>query len=423
MPLFRKAKVYTKVPKQAPKSSRLGPEIGLTFKSVKCQVKVNNEYREILCGVSGFVKPAQTLALMGPSGAGKTTLLNVISLRCRDGDVAADIRWNGIRTLDGFTQKQIHRFQAFVPQAVCLMHTLTVEENVRFSANLRLPASFSSGQREKHIHRTINQLRLAHVANSIIGHEQGKVLSGGEKKRTSIAVQLVSAPSILFLDEPTTGLSATDSLQVACLLSSMAKSGITIVCSLHQPRTDIFKLFDNLLLLSLGNTAYFGPTRGAESFFERMGYETPPSESLPDFLLDVITEDEVILGETSAIASNGHGSGNNLHAHTRGLAAKFKASQAHRDLHDYLEMTHSHNAGGFQAHSSFSQQQKTDSSDSLDWDANTNPIDSEYHGSYEDGDSHGSYQNSRGGGAGGGGGGVSNYYNDESLDRPGDKWW
>ncbi len=116
------------------------------------------------------------------------------------------------------------------------------------------------------------------------------MISGGEKKRLCIGIELVTCPSLLILDEPTTGLSSSDALSVMQIIQEMTKRrNITVLCSLHQPRTEIFKLFDQLLLMSIGRNMYFGPASEAGTYFTTLGFPCPLGFNLADWVLDITT--------------------------------------------------------------------------------------------------------------------------------------
>jgi len=184
-----------------------------------------------------------------------------------------------------------------VQQDICV-GTLTVRENLWFSANMRLPKSMTKQEKSDIIENTLLDLGLSNCADTKVGTELIRGVSGGEKKRTCIAIELITDPSVLFLDEPTTGLDASTANAVMLLLKRLGQRGRTIIFSIHQPRYSIFRLFDSLTLLSLGKLVYHGPLSNSLPYFEQLGYKCQEHNNPADFFLDVIN------GDSTALQSN-----------------------------------------------------------------------------------------------------------------------
>ncbi|GJD12434.1 ABC transporter G family member 22 [Galdieria sulphuraria] len=243
-----------------------------------------------LWGVSGIVKPGQLLAIMGASGAGKTTLLNVLAGRMSSSGnyfASGSVRLNGEKREFSVFKK----ISAYVMQDDNMFAELTVEEQVTLSCLLRLPSSMSIEKKKQRVQEIIQEMGLSHVKNTMIGSETKRGVSGGERKRVSIATELVTNPSLLFLDEPTSGLDAFNARNVMQALLKLAQSGRTVITTIHQPRSDIFNMFDMLMLLSEGKVMYFGPAKDAVSYFTRIGYSCPEHYNPADFFLDTISRD------------------------------------------------------------------------------------------------------------------------------------
>ncbi|KAJ6655402.1 hypothetical protein lerEdw1_005399 [Lerista edwardsae] len=183
----------------------------------------------------------------------------------------------------------------YVVQEDIVMGTLTVRENLQFSAALRLPLSMSEKEKHERVEQIIKELDLSRVADSKIGTHFIRGVSGGEKKRTSIGLELITLPTILFLDEPTTGLDASTANAVLMLLKRMSEQGKTIIFSIHQPRYSIFKLFDTLTLLAAGRLVYHGPAENTLDYFRTLGYECEPYNNPADFVLDIINGDSTAI--------------------------------------------------------------------------------------------------------------------------------
>ncbi|KAG9344019.1 hypothetical protein JZ751_012495 [Albula glossodonta] len=184
-----------------------------------------------------------------------------------------------------------------------VMGTLTVRENLRFSAALRLPSSVSQREKEAKVNHLIQELGLTKVADSQVGTQLIRGISGGERKRTNIGMELIIDPPVLFLDEPTTGLDASTANSVLLLLKRMANCGRTIVMSIHQPRYSIYRLFDTLTLLVSGKQVYHGPAQDALDYFANIGYVCEEHNNPADFFLDILNGDS-----TAAAVRNIHNS-------------------------------------------------------------------------------------------------------------------
>jgi ABC-type multidrug transport system ATPase subunit len=159
-----------------------------------------------------------------------------------------------------------------------------------FTALLRLPWTYSLAQKKQKVLDVIEELGLTHTMKTKIGIPGlTKGISGGERKRVSIGVELLTSPSVLFLDEPTSGLDSKTALSIMETINKLAKQNHTVICTIHQPRSDIFKLFDKLLLLSAGQIAYFGDAKDANGYFNDLGYPMPKNYNPADFYIDLIT--------------------------------------------------------------------------------------------------------------------------------------
>lgn len=186
---------------------------------------------------------------------------------------------------------QYKTVMGFVPQDDIMHRKLTVKEIFKFNADARLPVNLSEPDKESLINDIIEVLGLFNVKHSVIGDEETRGLSGGERKRVNIGMELASDPLVLFLDEPTSGLDSTAATEVVKCLQTIARVGnITVVCVIHQPRYEVFKLFDDVLFLAPGgSTVYHGPVDKSQQYFETMGFKVPPAVNPADFYLDVIS--------------------------------------------------------------------------------------------------------------------------------------
>lgn len=244
------------------------------------------EVKAILRGVNAHMPSGSLTAIIGSSGSGKTSVLNTLSRRVAGGRLrtTGDITYNGSSQLANIRS-------AYVMQQDVLLPTLTVRETLRYAAELRLPPPTTTEEREQVVQNVILELGLKECADTRIGNNVHKGCSGGEKRRTSLAVQMLSNPSVLFCDEVTTGLDAATAHQLVATLKALAVKGRTIICSIHQPRSEIWQLFDHVLLLSKGSPLYSGRSAGCLAYFESHGYVLPPFVNPAEFLIDLAAID------------------------------------------------------------------------------------------------------------------------------------
>ncbi|KAF3908799.1 hypothetical protein ABW21_db0207627 [Orbilia brochopaga] len=208
-------------------------------------------------------------------------MLNAISNRMSGAAMAktGSVTFNGAPSDSGITA-------AYVIQQDILIPTLTVRETLGYAAQLRLPSSISRGERAEIVESIILELGLKECADTRIGDNEHKGCSGGERRRTTIGVQLLANPSVLYLDEPTTGLDAATAYQLILTLKNLAKKGRTIITTIHQPRSEIWDLFDRVILLSRGQPVYCGTQANALPYFSSLGYDLPEHFNPADFIID-----------------------------------------------------------------------------------------------------------------------------------------
>jgi ABC-type multidrug transport system ATPase subunit len=199
---------------------------------------------------------------MGASGAGKTTLLNVLACRVPRKHLKGQICANGVE----YSFKNFGDFANYVMQTDVLMQTLTVRETLEFAANLKL--NISEEEKKERIGLLCNKLKLEKCLDVVVGGVILKGVSGGERKRTSIAFELISDPQVILLDEPTSGLDSLTSFIIVRYLKKLAmRQNKTVIMTIHQPNSDIVHLFDRLILLVEGRIIYQGPNEDARSYF------------------------------------------------------------------------------------------------------------------------------------------------------------
>ncbi|BFZ05517.1 hypothetical protein BsWGS_08556 [Bradybaena similaris] len=272
------------------KKSTLGSV--LSAHNINYRVKVRTKLcgaqieKQILTDVTAVFKQGMT-AIMGPTGSGKSTFLDILASRKNPAGVSGHLLLDGRRVPLNFKC-----MVGYVVQDDTVMGTLSIRENIQFSAALRLPSSVSRGERIERVNNVIKELGLDKCADTKVGNEFIRGVSGGERKRCSIGMELILSPPVLFLDEPTTGLDADTAYTVLRFLKRLSSRGRTIIFSIHQPRYAIFCLFDQLLLLAGGCVLFNGPTCEALDFFSSQGFRCEVHNNPPDFFLDVINGHE-----------------------------------------------------------------------------------------------------------------------------------
>ncbi|CAJ1036426.1 ABC transporter/ABC-2 type transporter, putative [Leishmania lindenbergi] len=262
----------------------------LTWEDVSYTIGSTEEgdSRTLIRHVSGYAQSGEMLAVLGPSGAGKTTLLDILAQRKMGGkgSITGSILLNGAP----IESTAFRRCSGYVQQDDLMHSYVTVEEAVRFSATLRTPQTVSTEELEMRVSRVLRQLGIDHVRHNCIGSALVRGISGGERKRCAVAVEMVTSPPLLFLDEPTTGLDTFTALHLLTLLRSLSRSGVAIIFSIHQPRFRIYETFDRILLLNgVGEEAYFGPAADAMGFLAEIGLSPSYLGNPADYLIDAVS--------------------------------------------------------------------------------------------------------------------------------------
>ncbi|RDA84580.1 hypothetical protein CP532_1120 [Ophiocordyceps camponoti-leonardi (nom. inval.)] len=269
--------------------------------TVTVQDRETKRAKTIVDNAEAIVEAGECLGLMGPSGCGKTTLLRALARRRTNGSVT------GARVLINGRELPLSEFRqmtSFVEERDTVMGSLTVFETLAFSSKLSAarqaaPPSFCfvflhglrlCGDKHQHLLRInglIDAFGLSSQTNVLIGTPARKGLSDGQKRRVSIASQLITGPKILFLDEPTSGLDSVASFEVMHHLRKLAKRhNLIVICSIHQPSSSTFHLLDKVMLLSEGKTHYFGAVGDMASYYESIGFPIPQRVNPAEFLLE-----------------------------------------------------------------------------------------------------------------------------------------
>lgn len=257
-------------------------DVGLSFEFENLQFEPTPG-KKILHGVSGTIDSGSMWAVMGGSGAGKSTFVNVLMGKTK--------HTGGLIKVNGH-HKDISKYKkliGYVPQDDIVLPELTVRENILHSARVRLPMTWRDKNIQAFVDSLISCIGLSHVQHSLVGDANKPVISGGQRKRVSIGMELAAAPMAIFLDEPTSGLDATAASSVMRLLRAISKLGVTTITIIHQPREQIFNGFDNLLLLGNGCEIYAGHTADVSNYFGTLGFTFPTRANPADTIMDVIT--------------------------------------------------------------------------------------------------------------------------------------
>ncbi|MBI4648747.1 MAG: ATP-binding cassette domain-containing protein [Bacteroidia bacterium] len=247
---------------------------GLVFTGEEIEFRFKNSEN----GLHKFTfseESGQLIGIMGGSGAGKTTLLNILSGKLQPHSGKILINGCDVRQV----QEKIKGIIGFVPQDDLLFEELTVYQNLFYNAKLCF-SNFTGEQLKENVNRVLSDLGLSEIKNLKVGSPLNKFISGGQRKRLNIALELIREPAILFADEPTSGLSSMDSEKVMLLLKEQARSGKLVIVNIHQPSSEIFKLFDKLWILDKGGfPVYTGNPVDAIVYFKRISEHINASES------------------------------------------------------------------------------------------------------------------------------------------------
>uniref|UniRef100_H3GHI5 ABC transporter domain-containing protein n=1 Tax=Phytophthora ramorum TaxID=164328 RepID=H3GHI5_PHYRM len=227
--------------------------------------------KTILDRVSGRCAPGELTAILGPSGSGKTTLVDLLADRISSGDVSGAIEVNGAER----DPKTFRAVTSYVAQEDTLLGSFTVVETMRMAAKLSLPSTVTSQEIEVRVENVMDAMGLGTARDTLVGDIFRKGLSGGQKRRLSIAMELLSNPSILILDEPTSGLDSSAAHNVMKFIVKLCAEGKSVVCTIHQPSSLVYDMFTNVVVLSAGQTVYCGPRAKMIPHFASSGYDCP----------------------------------------------------------------------------------------------------------------------------------------------------
>lgn len=246
----------------------------------------------ILKPITANFEPGLLNVIMGPSGSGKTSLLNLMADRLHN-SILTKYHTQGAMLFNGASPSAgvVRSIFAYVCQDDdALLPYLTVRENLHFAAGLRLPTYLSKQEKISRAESVMLKMGLRDCADNLVGNELTKGISGGEKRRVTIAIQILTEPRVLLLDEPTSGLDAFTASSIIDVLRGLADEGRTLVLTIHQSRSDLFQHFGNVLLLARGGSpVYAGKGSLMLPHFASLGFTCPTITNPADFALDLIT--------------------------------------------------------------------------------------------------------------------------------------
>lgn len=259
---------------------------------------------QILSKVSASARSGRILAVMGSSGCGKSTLLDVLSRR-KQGATMGTIEFNGKKVFHRISlaaennpdiaETAYLELLGFVPQSDMFLRNLTCREWLMFVGRLVLPPDLPRPTVATLVDQALERVGLSRVADNRIGDPSDQVrISGGQRRRLTLAQELLSRRDILFIDEATSGLDAAAALSVMYTIRSLADQGICVVMTIHQPRDDVFNMVDDLLLMKAGRVVYFGPKMEMIPYLTSIGISKQPVCQAADFAIDVVTTPDLV---------------------------------------------------------------------------------------------------------------------------------
>lgn len=257
----------------------------IQFKDLSYEVQsgYRKTKKQILKGLTGVFKAAELTAIMGPSGAGKSTLLNILT-GFQQGKLTGTIEYV---SSEGKQNWSMYKKQScYIQQMDNLYGLFTVQESMMIVAYLKIDGNATKMFRQILINNILETLTLSKVKDTKVDQ-----LSGGQKKRLSIALELIDNPPIMFLDEPTTGLDSLASLQCISALQTLAKSGRTIICTIHQPSAAVYQMFDHIYLMADGQCMYAGTPDNTVSYLAQQGLQCPQYHNPADYMLEVANQE------------------------------------------------------------------------------------------------------------------------------------
>lgn len=320
-------------------------EISLAWKDISVKVNIPGKrgfpfgeavpayQKTILKKASGIANPGCLLAIIGASGSGKSTLLNVLTQRnTKDYTIEGEMMLNGVSLTPG----AIRNISAYVQQSDIFMDTLTVREQLQFRARLRMDKNLDKEARLERVENVIHEMALSDIADTMIGTPGGgkKGISGGERKRLAFACEALTNPPIFFCDEPMSGLDSFMAQSILVVLKQMARRGRCILCTVHQPSSELFAMFNHVLILSAGRTAFMGTTKDCLQFFKDLNHPCPSNYNPSDhyiITLAIIPGKEEECYKTSTAICDAYARGD----HAKAILTEIEEHKKEEDMTDH----------------------------------------------------------------------------------------
>ncbi|TPX37078.1 hypothetical protein SmJEL517_g00983 [Synchytrium microbalum] len=271
----------------------------ITWRDIALDIDIGGMFSQkktirTLKGSTGFMKPKESLAIIGPSGAGKTTLMDILASQKTLGRISGELLVNGAPP-DAFFKKRA----GYIFVNMAHIPTMTVRETIMFAAECRMPRGSTHAQIVGRVDDVLESLRMTDAQHTPVGDELIRGVSSGEKKRTEVGIEMVAKPKVLFFDEPTSGLDDFGArFTMELVLSYVQSENVSVAVVVHQPAEAVFKLFDNVILIGGGGRiCYFGPVSHCEKYFSEYGFPCPPLMNPIEHYVDVIAADTVSASE------------------------------------------------------------------------------------------------------------------------------
>ncbi|TPX37233.1 hypothetical protein SmJEL517_g00987 [Synchytrium microbalum] len=267
----------------------------ITWRNIALDIDIGSMFTQkrtirTLKGSTGYMKPGESLAVIGPSGAGKTTLMDILASQKTLGRISGELLVNGAPP-DAFFKKRA----GYIFVNMAHIPTMTVRETIMFAAECRMPRGSTHAQIVARVDDVLESLRMTSAQHTPVGDELIRGVSSGEKKRTEVGIEMVAKPKVLFFDEPTSGLDDFGArFTMELVLSYVRSENVSVAVVIHQPAEAVFKLFDNVILIGGGGRiCYFGATAQCEQYFSEYGFPCPPLMNPIEHYVDVISADTV----------------------------------------------------------------------------------------------------------------------------------
>ncbi|EFA85848.1 ABC transporter G family protein [Heterostelium album PN500] len=261
-------------------------------KNLTYTVKNESNHKErldLLHDMSFYLKPREMTLILGSPGCGKSSLFKVLAGQVKDAKLEGSLLFNG----HPINHKNHHRDVAFVTQEDYHMPLLTVKETLAFALDCQAPSSLTKQQKKDKVDLCMKSLGLYESRNTLVGDELVRGISGGQKKRVTIGVNVIGGSNLILMDEPTTGLDSSTSLDIIGRLRRIVtESSSPALITLLQPSAQLTSLFDNLMILSLGQIIYFGPLADALDYFEKLGFVCPKHNNPSEFFQEIVDDPE-----------------------------------------------------------------------------------------------------------------------------------